>query len=178
MAISRKMAQKRVTAEECGELKDKTVHVNRVAKVVKGGRRFSFSALVVTGDGMGHVGIGLGKAGEVPDAIRKASDQARKSLVKVALRGTTIPHDFMGKYGPSTVVMKPAGPGTGVIAGSVVRSIIEAAGIKDIRTKCIGSTNASNVLRATLNGLVSLREPEQVASLRGKTVEEIGYTAA
>lgn len=178
MAISRKIAQKRVSPEECGELKDKTVHVNRVAKVVKGGRRFSFSALVVTGDGMGHVGIGLGKAGEVPDAIRKASDQARKSLVKVALRGTTIPHEFMGKFGPSTIVMKPAAPGTGVIAGSVMRSIIEAAGIKDIRTKCLGSTNASNVLRAAINGLVSLREPEQVASLRGKTIEEIGYTAA
>ncbi|NBW40148.1 30S ribosomal protein S5 [bacterium] len=166
---------RRVAAEQCGELTDKTVAINRVAKVVKGGRRFSFSALVVTGDGQGHVGFGLGKANEVPDAIRKASEAARKSLVKIPLRGATIPHDIVGKFGPATVVLKPAQPGTGVIAGSVVRSIVEAAGIADIRTKCIGSNRAQNVIQSTIDGLLRLKDPEAVARFRGVSLEELQY---
>lgn len=165
----------RVPAELCGELTEKTVFINRVAKVVKGGRRFSFSALVVVGDGMSHVGVGLGKASEVPDAIRKASEQARKSLIKVPIRGTTIPHDTIGKFGPTTVIMKPAAPGTGVIAGSAMRSVIEVVGIKDIRTKIIGSSNPQNVLYAAISGLLQLKEPEAIVSLRGVTLEEVGY---
>lgn len=167
--------EKRRVSGDTGELADKTVFVNRVAKVVKGGRRFSFSALIVSGDGRGHVGFGLGKAAEVPDAIRKGSEQARKSLIRVSLRGTTIPHETIGKFGPSSVIMKPAEPGTGVIAGSVVRAIIESTGIKDIRTKCIGSNNPHNVLQATINGLLGLREPNAVASMRGIGIETIGY---
>ena len=157
------------------ELIEKLVGINRVAKVVKGGRRFSFSALVVTGDGQGHVGFGLGKANEVPDAIRKASEAARKSLVKIPLRGATIPHDIVGKFGPATVVLKPAQPGTGVIAGSVVRSIVEAAGIADIRTKCIGSNRAQNVIQSTIDGLLRLKDPEAVARFRGVSLEELQY---
>lgn len=166
---------RRVAAEACGELKDKTVFINRVAKVVKGGRRFSFSALVVSGDGRGHIGVGLGKAGEVPDAIRKASEQARKMLLKIPLKGTTVPHDVLGKSGASSVLVKPAQPGTGVIAGSVVRSVVEAVGIKDIRTKCLGSSNPHNVLQATMNALLQLKEPEVVASMRGIDIEQTGY---
>ena len=142
---------------------------------MKGGRRFSFSALVVTGDGHGNVGFGLGKAAEVPDAIRKAADAARKSLIKVPMRGVTIPHDVLGKYGPTEVILKPGSPGTGVIAGSVVRAVLESAGIHDIRTKCIGSSNAKNVLQATFAGLLMLREPEAMAGIRGISVEELGY---
>ena len=175
MAFKDTLDKRRVTADQCGELTDKTVFINRVAKVVKGGRRFSFSALVVTGDGRGHVGFGLGKAAEVPDAIRKASEQARKRLIKVPLKGTTIPHDVLGKAGPSSIVMKPGAPGTGVIAGAVVRAVMDVCGIKDIRTKCLGSSTAQNVLRATLAGLLSLEEPETVAAVRGLKLEEMGY---
>jgi small subunit ribosomal protein S5 len=175
MAFKKKLDARRVTVEQCGELTDKTVGINRVAKVVKGGRRFSFSALVVTGDGRGHVGFGLGKSVEVPDAIRKATEQARKRLVKIPLKGTSIPHDIIGKSGPSTVILKPGAPGTGVIAGAAVRAIMDVCGIKDIRTKCIGSSTAQNVLRATLAGLLDLEEPEVVAAVRGLKLEEMGY---
>ena len=175
MSFKKRLDKRRVTAEQCGELSEKTVFVNRVAKVVKGGRRFSFSALVVCGDGKGHVGFGLGKAGEVPDAIRKATEQARKSLVRVPIRGTTIPHDAVGKSGPSSVVLRPGAPGTGVIAGAAVRAVMDVAGIKDIRTKCIGSSTAQNVLQATMSGLLMLDEPEVVAAVRGVKVEEMGY---
>ncbi len=175
MAFKDNLEKRRVPSADCGELSDKTVFVNRVAKVVKGGRRFSFSALVVSGDGMGHVGVGIGKAAEVPDALRKASDNARKQLVKVPIRGTTIPHDVLGKYGPSQVVLKPAAPGTGVIAGAAVRAIVEAAGIKDIRTKCVGSSNPFNVLLAVVQGLISLRDPNSQAALRGMSLEQMGY---
>jgi small subunit ribosomal protein S5 len=175
MSFKKRLDRRRVTAEQCGELTEKTVFINRVAKVVKGGRRFSFSALVVSGDGKGHVGFGLGKAGEVPDAIRKATEQARKNLVRIPFRGTTIPHDVIGKSGPSSVVLKPGAPGTGVIAGAAVRAIMDVAGVKDIRTKCIGSSTAQNVLQATMSGLLMLDEPEVVAAIRGMKVEEMGY---
>jgi small subunit ribosomal protein S5 len=177
MALKTKIEARRTKSDNAGELKDKTVFINRVAKVVKGGRRFSFSALVVTGDAQGHVGFGLGKALEVPDAIRKASEAARKNLVRIPLKGSTLTHDILGKFGPTTVVMKPAQPGTGIIAGSVVRSMVEAVGIKDIRTKCIGSNNPQNVLQATMAGLLGLREPSTVASLRGKSLEDLEYSA-
>ena len=175
MGVKRKIQLKRVLTSECGELTDKTVAVNRVAKVVKGGRRFSFNALVVTGDGLGNVGYGTGKAGEVPDAIRKASEAARKNLVRVPIKGTTIPHEINAKFGPATVVLKPAAPGTGVIAGSVVRSVLESAGIKDIRTKCIGSTSANHTILAIFNGLLSIENPEKIAELRGKKLEDLNY---
>jgi small subunit ribosomal protein S5 len=175
MALKDSLDKRRVLADSCGELTDKTVFINRVAKVVKGGRRFSFSALVVTGDGRGHVGFGLGKAAEVPDAIRKASEQARKSIARIPIKGSTIPHDVIGKAGPSSVILKPGGPGTGVIAGASVRAIMDVCGIKDIRTKCIGSSNAQNVLRATMQGLLSLEDPEVVAAVRGVKLEEMGY---
>lgn len=175
MAFKDTLDKRRVTVDQCGELTDKTVFINRVAKVVKGGRRFSFSALVVTGDGRGHVGFGLGKAVEVPDAIRKASEQARKRLVRIPLKGTSIPHDIVGKSGPSTVILKPGSPGTGVIAGATVRAVMDVCGIKDIRTKCIGSSTAQNVLRATIAGLLGLEEPEVIAAVRGLKLEEMGY---
>lgn len=175
MALKDLLDKRRVTLEHVGELTDKTVFINRVAKVVKGGRRFSFSALVVAGDGRGHVGFGLGKAAEVPDAIRKASEQARKSLIRVPLRGATVPHDVIGKYGPTTVLIKPAAPGTGVIAGSAVRAVMDVCGIRDIRTKCIGSSNPQNMLQATIMGLVLLEEPEVIAAIRALPLEEIGY---
>ena len=175
MSLKDETSKRRIPADNAGELEDKTVFINRVAKVVKGGRRFSFSALVVAGDKQGHVGFGLGKASEVPDAIRKASDTARKNLVRVPIRGTTIPHDIVGKYGPTKVIMKPGSPGTGVIAGSVVRSIVEAAGISDIKTKCIGSNNPQNLLQAVIAGLLELKDPEAVAAMRGISLEELGY---
>ena len=155
------------------ELAEKVVAINRVSKTVKGGRIMKFSALVVVGDGNGIVGFGLGKSNEVPDAIRKGIEDAKKNLIKVSLRGTTIPHETVGKFGAGAVLMKPAPEGTGVIAGGPVRSVVEIAGIKNIRTKSLRSNNPCNVVRATIAGLASLRDAEQVAALRGKTVKEI-----
>lgn len=175
MALRAKLMRRRVRSNDGMELKDKTVFINRVAKVVKGGKRFSFTALVVTGDGRGHLGVGLGKAAEVPDAIRKASEQAKKNLIKVPIRGSTIPHDVIGKFGPTTIIFKPAQPGTGVIAGSAVRACVEVAGLKDIRTKIVGSTNPHNVLYATLGALIQLRDPESVANVRGFALQDTGY---
>ena len=169
------LESRRVKGDEVGELTDKTVNIARVSKVVKGGRRFSFSALVVSGDAKGHIGFGLGKAGEVPDAIRKASESARKNLIRVPLKGTTIPHEIEGKFGPTKVILKPAAPGTGVIAGSAVRAVVEHTGIKDIRTKVIGSSNAHNVLHAVVAGFLNLRDPQAVSSKRGISIDEIGY---
>ena len=168
--------KRKVPLEQCGELSDKTVYVNRVAKVVKGGKRFSFNALVVTGDRKGNVGFGLGKAGEVPDAIRKASEQAKKNMFRIALRGGTIPHDVNIKSGSSRVILRPAPPGTGIIAGAAVRAIVESVGIQDIVTKCVGRTNPYNVLHATFKGLLSLKEPEDVARSREVSVEDMHYT--
>jgi len=155
------------------EFKEHVVSINRVSKTVKGGRIYKFAALIVVGDGKGTVGFGIGKSGEVPDAIRKGIEDAKKNLIKVATRGSTIPHEVIGAYGAGRVLMKPAAPGTGVIAGGPVRAVIEAAGIRDIRTKALRSTNPCNVVRATIQGLASLRTAEQVAALRGRSVSEI-----
>ena len=155
------------------ELTERVVAINRVSKTVKGGRVMKFAALVVVGNGEGIVGFGIGKAGEVPDAIRKGIEDAKKHLMTVALKGTTIPHEIIGAYGAGRVLMKPAAPGTGVIAGGPVRIIMEAAGIKDIRTKCLRSNTAVNVVAATFEGLKALRTPEEVARTRGKTADEI-----
>ena len=155
------------------EYKEHVVAINRVSKTVKGGRIFKFAALVVVGDGKGTVGFGIGKAGEVPDAIRKGIEDAKKNLIKVSLRGSTIPHEIIGAYGAGRVLMKPAAPGTGVIAGGPVRAVVEAAGIRDIRTKALRSNNPCNVVRATMDGMARLRDAQQVAQTRGKSVKEI-----
>lgn len=155
------------------DLKEQVVSINRVVKVVKGGRNFRFSALVVVGDENGHVGIGTGKAQEVPNAIRKAIESAKKNLIKVPMVGTTVPHEVLGRFGAGKVLIMPASEGTGVIAGGPVRAVLELAGVKDIRAKSIGSNNSRNMVNATISGLQSLKTVEQVAKLRGKSVEEI-----
>lgn len=158
---------------EPSEFVEKLVYLNRVSKTVKGGRVAKFSALMVVGDEKGRVGFGLGKAAEVPEAIRKGIEDAKKNMINVSLSGTTIPHEVIGEFGAGRVLMKPAAPGTGVIAGGPVRAVMEAIGIKDIRTKCLRSNNPQNVVSATFEGLKSLRTPEEVARTRGKSVEEI-----
>lgn len=155
------------------DLTEKVVHINRVSKTVKGGRIFKFSALVVVGNGEGIVGFGLGKAGEVPEAIRKGIEDAKKNLVRINMKGTTIPHEIIGRFGAGHVLLRPAAPGTGVIAGGAVRAVVEAAGIKDIRTKCVRSNNPINVVTATMAGLRGLDNAESVAKKRGKSVQEI-----
>ena len=158
---------------EPSEFTEKLVSLNRVSKTVKGGRIFKFAALMVVGDGKGKVGFGLGKAAEVPEAIRKGIEDAKKNMVTVTLSGTTIPHEVIGEFGAGRVIMKPAAPGTGIIAGGPVRAVMEATGVKDIRAKCLRSNNPQNVVAATFQGLKSLRGPEEVARIRGKSVEEI-----
>lgn len=162
-----------INMNEVGELVDRVVYINRVAKVVKGGRRFSFSALVVVGDQNGHLGAGLGKANEVPEAIRKGTEQAKKHLFKIPLDKHTIPHEVLGRFGAGEVLLKPASQGTGVIAGGAVRNLVEVAGIQDILTKCIGTSNPHNVIHATIQALQQLRSAEEVVRSRGKTLESL-----
>lgn len=155
------------------DIKEKVVNISRVAKVVKGGRTFRFSALVVVGDENGHVGCGMGKAAEIPDAIRKGIEDAKKNMIHVPIVDTTIPHEIIGQFGAGSVLLKPAGPGTGVIAGGPVRAVLELAGVRDIRTKSLGSNNPRNMVNATINGLANLKRVEEVAKMRGLTVEEV-----
>ena len=155
------------------DLKEKVVKIGRVTKVVKGGRNFRFSTLVVVGDENGHVGAGIGKAAEIPDAIKKGIEAAKKNMINVKMVNTTVPHEVIGKYGAAEVLIKPAKEGTGVIAGGAVRAVLELAGIRDVRTKCLGSNNAINIVRATIEGLSKMRTAEQVAKARGKSVEEV-----
>ena len=162
-----------INYEEVGELVDSVVFINRVAKVVKGGRRFSFSALVVVGDQRGYVGAGLGKANEVPEAIRKGTDQAKKNIFKIPLLKGTIPHEVLGVFGAGKVLLKPASPGTGIIAGGAVRPVLEVAGVQDILTKCIGTSNPHNVIHATVQALQQLRSAEEALRARGKTLESL-----
>ncbi len=159
---------------DLGELQERIVHINRVAKVVKGGRRFSFSALVVVGDGKGSVGAGLGKANEVPEAIQKANEQAKKSMIKIPLvENRTIPHEVVGEFGAGHVLLRPASPGTGVIAGGAIRALVEVAGIQDVLTKCLRSSNPHAVAHATILAFQSLRSPEEISKIRGKSLEQI-----
>ena len=167
------MARNQKQQREASEFEERVVYINRVSKTVKGGRRMSLVALVVVGDGKGNIGYGVGKSGEVPEAIRKGEAAAKKNMHKVALKGTTIPHEIVGKYGAGAVLLKPAAPGTGMIAGGPVRAVIEAAGIKDIRAKSMRSNNPINVVSATFAGLCGLVSAESVAEKRGKTVKEI-----
>ena len=173
MAYGNDRRDNRRGREESSEYIEKLVSLNRVSKTVKGGRIMKFSALMVVGDGKGKVGFGMGKAGEVSEAIRKGIEDAKKNLVKISVKGTTIPHEVIGKFGAGEVLMKPAAPGTGIIAGGAVRAVMEAAGIKDIRAKSLRSNNPNNVVSATMEGLLSLRNAEQVAVYRGKSADEL-----
>ncbi len=171
--MQRRDRRDRNREEQQSEFQEKLVNINRVVKTVKGGRNFRFAALVVVGDGAGRVGAGMGKAAEIPEAIRKANEDAKKNLITIPLSGTTVPHAVTGYFGTGKVVILPAPEGTGVIAGGAARAVLELAGVKDIRTKSFGTSNPINTVKATIEGLKLLRSPEQVAKLRGKTVEEI-----